>query len=722
MRLIARAASCVALMLAPAAAYAQTAAPAGDGRVFIEADTLVEVRETGVYIARGQVRARHENRTLYADELEYRPETGRVVARGNVAMFQDGALPQYADEVELDDRFGEGVAIGFSSLLENDGKAAAAFAIRHGDGSIRLIDAYYTACDLCAEGRRSPTWRLRAREVEQDIENQMIRYRDARLEILGVPVLYAPVFAHADPSAGRRSGFLPPDLDISNRLGVAYGQPYLWAISPHQDLRVTARVMSEVNPQLLTHYRKRFFSGRLDVQASGTHEQTFNRDNELVGDPAWRWHVFARGGFDINAEWRWGFTVQRASHDLYLRHYGISETDSERSDMLTENNRRLVSHAYIQGRGRNYYADLTAGAFQTLRPAENQDRLPVIAPMAEFRRVFAGDPAFGRLNTVASAAVLRRTLGADYFRASASADWRTQWITPGGVVTEPFMLGRADYYHQNDAGTGLTDGTYDRAVGLAGVTVRMPFFRPGETADWIVEPVVQLVAASHDPLAGRIVNEDSLAVELDETSLFRPDRSSGYDVWDSGARITYGARATAMWGGSGEVEGFLGQSRRLDGDAAFSPASGMFERDSDIIAAFRVNLEGFSAGAQARLDPDSGSLNRLDARATLRWDRLRTSIRYTGLFDSASARAPSEELLLAANLRLTDTWSATWRVRRDLDRRANTTETAGFIYRDECTQLEILYERENIVSATLPSSESVRIRLTLFTIGGFGED
>jgi lipopolysaccharide assembly outer membrane protein LptD (OstA) len=85
----------------------------GEHPVYIEADTLIENREAGSYIARGNVVARQNGRTVEADELEYRPGSNRVIARGNVAIFSDNAPPQYADEIELDDALGEGLAVGF---------------------------------------------------------------------------------------------------------------------------------------------------------------------------------------------------------------------------------------------------------------------------------------------------------------------------------------------------------------------------------------------------------------------------------------------------------------------------------------------------------------------------------------------------------------------------------------------------------------------------------
>ena len=148
--------------------------------------------------------------------------------------LHDGAGPaQTADEIELANNWTEGIATGFAMLLESNGRAGFRLcgAPPHG-GVVNLIRAYYTACNLCEDGSRRPTWRIAASEVTQDPESEMIYYRDARLEVLGAPIIYSPAFAHADPSAPRKSGFLIPAVDLSNRLGFSYQQPYYWAISP----------------------------------------------------------------------------------------------------------------------------------------------------------------------------------------------------------------------------------------------------------------------------------------------------------------------------------------------------------------------------------------------------------------------------------------------------------------------------------------------------------
>ncbi|MEA1942117.1 MAG: LPS assembly protein LptD [Pseudomonadota bacterium] len=712
--------STTTLALASPALGQQAAQPA-EPPIYLEADRIEDLAEGG-YVAHGNVRVRQQDRTLMADELEYHPASNRVIARGHVVIIGQGPYPQYADEVELDSALASGVALGFASMLERNGRVAAASAIRDEDASLTLSDAYYTACDLCEDGSGTPTWRLRARQVHQDAEDQMIYYRDARFEVLGVPVLYTPVFAHADPSSERRSGFLFPKVGVSSRLGFIYQQPYYWSISPSQDIVVAPRAMTNVNPLLYTEYRKRFWSGFTEFEASVTREAEIDSDGERFGEEEWRWHVFGGGLFDINADWRWGFGIQRASDDLHLRRYDFSERAKDLGQPIEAVNRQLVSQLFLENRTRHRYGSVLAATYQSLRTNFNDDTLPELAPQIDITQVFDAPEGWGRFSLNGNTVHLTRQEGADYTRASASLDWRTRWIAPGGLVVEPFAYARADYYDLSDldVAAGAPDSdSFSRELGLVGTEFSWPFYRGGDTMDWVVEPVVSLVAASDDPESGRVLNEDSLTTEVDESMLFEPVRAAGYDIWEEGQRANYGLRATAFWGESGRLRGFVGRSERLDGDPAFSETSGLFEDRSDYVVAGEIDLGQFSAELTTRLDTEDYDVNTLQFDARYRSERFSATVGYLDTSDDAATSANSIKRELRADVRvqMTERWSAVGRVIRDIDSDLTRRQETGFLYRDECTQFEIVYQREDLGIQRLGPSESIQVRITLFTLG-----
>jgi LPS-assembly protein len=721
-------AACAVGALAVAAAAAQTDNP---DQVYLEARELIENRQRGVYIARGSVRLVAGERVLYADELTYDPALGRVAARGSVRLFEGLQPAQFADEIILDDDMVEGVAYGFAALLENNGRAAAAAALRRPDGSVELQDAYYTACELCEDGG-APTWRLRADEVIRDLDDEVIRYRDMSLELRGVPILYTPYFAHADPAAKRRSGFLLPSVDISNRLGFSYQQPYYWAISPYQDLVIAPRVMSEANPLIELEYRRRFYSGEVKVELSFTNEQEYvdgpdpDSEGEWSGDYEFRGHVFAEGRFDISPEWRWGFGLQAVDDALYLRRYDYSEQPEETSALFQFDQRTLISQLYVAGRGERYYTDASTIRFQLLNQNFDNDRLPGVAPLVRFSGEAPLPDGFGDLDINASAVNLRRELGEDHMRASVGFEWTAPLILPGGVRTEAFALGRVDGYSFNTVdrnGAEIDSTDFTRTLGAAGVDVSWPFLRPGERFNTILAPRAFLVAASglDDDEIPRAAETDTL--DLDRTNLFSANRVGGNDVWEDGARVDLGASGVfdAVGRNPLRVEAFVGRSYRLDGEPRLSEASGVFEDESDWVAELSAEAGLGRIAARTRIDTETGDVNRLDVDASVRFWRLDAGATYTDIADPAAPRE-LRELKANAQFDVTERWSLTWNVVRDLDDSITRRTQAGLRYRDECTDFRIFWQREDLQIGDLGPSESIKFEIVLFTLGGIGED
>jgi hypothetical protein len=109
---------------------------------------------------------------------------------------------------------------------------------------------------------RPPSWSIRADKVVEDRDKQIIYYRNAVIELFGVPVFYAPVFWHPDPSAERKSGLLPPKIVASERRGLSYEQPYALdhlAVGGPGDQ--PAAEHQRVNPFLNLQWRRRFSNG-----------------------------------------------------------------------------------------------------------------------------------------------------------------------------------------------------------------------------------------------------------------------------------------------------------------------------------------------------------------------------------------------------------------------------------------------------------------------------
>ena len=693
-------------------AQSEADAPVQTPQVTLDADNIFVDEVNNTVIAEGRVEAKYEGRIMRADRLEYNRNTDKVRAIGNVVIIDPDGSQRFAEEIETDSNLSDGYAVGFSTRLPEGGVVAAESAVREPSGRNALDKVVYSSCELC-EGDTTPTWALRARRAVLDEEDQMISYRDAVLEIAGVPVIYLPFFAHPDPQSDRRSGLLPPDLGVSSKRGAFYQQPFYWAISPYSDLVIAPSVSSKVNPFLEFDYRKRFWSGDFETNFSFTNERDFDSDGEKFDDAEWRGHIFADGRFNINQKWAWGFGAEYMSDDLYTRRYDIDGEDDERG-IYRSQPRRLLNQVFIQGQSTTWYADASLLSIDGLRGGDNDDAFPRALPLLFTERLFD----FGRNGLVGesgSAAVLYREDGVDSYRTTAAADWRTTRILPGGVLLEPFADARFDSYQLDDLGTAEDSRSLTRGAANAGLVLSYPLYRPGNSFDIIIEPTAMVAAGTSDINDTDIPVEDSLLYEFNETSLFDSNGYAGFDIYEDGNKASAGLSATMRWKNGVNITALGGRRWRSEASSFLNEASNLDGTVSDWVGGLSADFGGpRKVETRVRLDDDDLNLNRIDARISSCIGRFRGRARYFRIDERISAIGePDEGVDLSADYRLTDTYSFIYERQRDISDGRDLRHTFGIAYEDDCSRFEIAFQRSEAVDRSIG-------RFALKTLGEFG--
>lgn len=708
-----------AVLPVTAEAQGQAAAPATDERVILEADTVYEDAENNTIIAEGNVEALFQGRALRADRLTYNRTTDRVHASGNVIIVDVDGSQQFAREVDVGPNLSDGYAIGYSARLAEDATVAANSVIRRADGINAMDQVIYTACPVCEDNPR-PTWAIRARRAVLDEESQMISYRDAVVEIAGIPVFYLPYLSHPDPNSDRRSGLLIPNAGISSKRGVFYQQPYYWAVSDYSDITISPMLSENVNPLIGVDLRKRFYSGAVKFETSFTQETEFDGDGEKFGEEQFRGHVFGNGMFAISPQWRWGFGVEHQTDDLYDRRYDISG-QNERRGLYQNQPRRLLSQLFVVGQGDSYYADAAVLNFQGLRGEDDAARLPVVSPLAYATKYWDfGDFGFASVN--ASSAILTRDVGADSHRVSLGADWSHMKILPGGFTFEPFAEVRGDYYALDAAVSGQDDVT--RAVGNAGAKLAYPMVRPGKSVDIMLEPAVMAAWGFSNVNDPAIPVEDSRFYEFDESSLFEPNGFGNYDLYEGDGKLSAGLTARALWKNGTELSTTVGRRWRSKPDEAFDVISNLDGTSSDWIGAASLRFgSALRLSTRVRLDNDTLDLNRIDVRASTAISRLRAVGQYYKIDGRISQTGIADEgIYVRGEFQVTDRYSIVFGQLRDITNDRDARQEIGIAYSDDCSRFEILYKREELRDRTLGPSENIQFRFTLRSLGNLGSD
>lgn len=731
--------------------------------IYLEADELINDEGASILTAIGEVEGRYQDRTLRANRVDYNLETGKVLATGDVVLIDATGDVQYADKLELSDELQAGTAANFTARLAGGATTAARFVTRSDDGEFELFNVTYTACKICknSEGQnKKPTWRLRARRVKQDDESRTIRYRDAVIELFGLPVFYTPYLAHPDPSQDRASGLLIPTLGTSGARGLTYVQPYYWAIDEYSDATITPRLYSKVNPVLDLQARRRFHTGDVKFSGSFTRATMFDRNGDSLDDPT-RFtnpinaekgpelssHFFLDGYFKPSKTWSYGYTVMLQTDDTYLDRYGIVSTF--RNNGLVQNEpRRNTTQAFIAGQGDNFRVSAVAAGFQDLTTRFNENEttglidvsrddnsiLPIIAPKIE-GEYYISDPLIGgRASVFGDVTYLTRETGSDYGRASVGLDYSKTWITGPGLEVKPFAWGRFDNYELQTASEENID--FNRTVGQAGVDLRYPFIRRGSSVDLLVEPRALFTESFgnskldnfFDPVSGDFLFEDGASPDLDPALLFEPNKADGFDFFQDGRRLDVGARVAALWdlgGRESEVSIFAGRSYSDGVTDPFGLASGLSGTNSEYIASLNLNLGGrVRSTTWVRYDEDRDVLSRIDSTLFASTKHLSVSGRYFKLNAPQGVtilnNAPQEEISGSVTFRPFGGWELGYRAVRDLDAAVTRSQTASIGYKDDCTLIELFYEKRDFDNDLIRNDSEFGIRLTLSTLGSFG--
>jgi LPS-assembly protein len=706
----------------------------GDNGFYLEANTVIRDDNAKIITARGDVEARYQGRTIRAQELIYNIRTGIVTARGKAQIIADDGATQSAEEITLDNNLQAGVAYDFSTVMAPNIKFAAASAVRRSETVNELNRAIYTPCDICSKtgAPKTPSWSISADRIVQDRQRQLVYYRNAVVKVLGVPVFYAPVFWHPDPQAERSSGLLPPKIQNSRRRGLSYEQPYLLVISPSQDLIISPQINSKVNPFVNLEWRKRFYSGQVEARFGYTHDQdiqTINGDLKKIGTNTSRSYVLAKGKFNINKNWDWGFGLERASDPLIFDKYNVGRVYQDNRGLYNTDSRRLLSQIFATEQSDRSYVSMSVLSFQGLRIGDNNHALPVAAPLVE-ARYEPKDPVLGgRLRLRGSGVALFRDQspfsasqpGIDSRRLTGEGDWRKITTFANGLRLEPFIDLRGDYYNVSDISAADKKArSLARSMGTVGMDVSYPLIRSFGDTTVIVEPLAQIALSPSAKRDSRIPNEDSISFDFNETNLFEPNRYPGFDLYEGGQRLNLGVRTTVDWGADHSARVLIGRSYRSKKDLTMPVRTGLNQAASDWVTSATISpITGLSVFARTRLDSDTLAIRRQEAGANLALIKLRGYVRY--LSDKTDLTGVQvRDIQGAGEIYISKTWGLTFAAIRDLENKVWRTRELGLLYKDECTRLEIVYQREETFNRTLGPSDNVLIRLSLATLGDAG--
>lgn len=694
----------ISLLLAPVAAMA---APVEDTQqpVLMEAERMGYDRNNRIVVALGKVEVVQGDTIVLADRIAYYQDHDIVRAKGNVTMVEPNGTVYFADELELRDGLKQGVVNNFHIRMSDNSLFAARQAERVNADVVKLRKAVYSPCKLCPEQvaeRKAPLWQIKADKVRIDEKEQVVTYRDAYFEVLGTPVAYTPYFTHPTPGADRKSGILTPEYSQTSQLGTVVKVPVYVDIAPDKDATLTPHITSEEGPVLEGEYRQLTDKGAYQFNGSVTYPRDRDAEGRVISGREFRGHVFAKGNSQIDDAWRWGFDINRASDDTYLRRYrfGIQES--------------LASRVYADYVRERDYIQVHTMAFQGLEADDDQDTIPFILPGIRSHIESAPMRYGSRLYAETDAAIITRKLGADSRRVALNTGAALPYTTDGGHVLSAEASLRSDLYSVSNleqADGAQFSGTESRFVPTLALRWKYPLITYVDDASLIVEPVAELVASSNGNNPSTIPNEDSLSPDFSDINLFSDHRFTGVDRVENGTRAIYGVRSQYQFAPGRNINAMLGQNYHLAGDAVFPLGDGS-DNLSDYVGHVGLQYDPLDLSYRLRLDQEALSMRRSEIRAAWTGTWLNAGVDYIYI-DNDPFLESRRQLVGSSALRLSENWTWLLAGQRDLEAEETITASTGLVFYYDCISVLTQLRRDYIRDRDIEPDTSISVRLSL---------
>ena len=704
------------------------ASSAAEEQIAFAADNLNYDTDTEIVVAEGNVEMKRDAIAMRADKVTWNRSSGQVVAEGNVAIANPEGDTAYGDRIELTDSLRDGVVANLLVVLDNGARLAAVRGTRFDNGDIALDNAAYTPCPVedAAGCPKKPSWQIRAVRVIYDRAGNKVRYKGARVEVFGLPLIPLPGLSHpANSEAG--SGLLVPEARLGRTNGFEIAVPYYLRLAPDRDVTITPHVYTNTAPMLEGEFRALTDIGSFRINGYATHSSLVPVSG-TDDDPRrrFRGYLESAGKFQFSPRWSASYSGRIATDRTFMRRYDISRDDRLRSTLEVE---RIGGQSYLS---------IAGWATQTLRRNDVQGQQPIALPVIDYRQRL-DDPWLGgqfelQLNTLA----IGRTAGQDTQRAFAGAQWSLRGLTGLGQEVKLTALVRGDVYHSDEnlltaiPGYRGKSGWQGRGIAAIAADMRWPFVGEALGGTQTLTPRIQFVATP--PLKNLdIPNEDSRAFDLEDSNLFAINRFNGYDRFEDGARVTYGVEWNFSRPGF-NINSVVGQSYRLsDKPSLFADGTGLTDRVSDVVGRTTVAYKDFlRLTHRFRLDKDSLAIRRNEFDATIGTRSTYAVLGYSRLDRDISLLGEDlqdrEEARVGGRIAVARNWSVFGSAIVDLTSKSEDPlaqsdgfdpirHRLGIAYDDDCLMIALTWRRDYIDTGDARRGNSFSFRIAFRNLG-----
>ncbi len=397
-------------------------------------------------------------------------------------------------------------------------------------GDLKLREVRFTTCPA-----GNTDWEISASAIDIDQETLQGKGRNVRVDLKGIPILYAPAISF--PVGDRRkSGFLFPSFGNSDKSGFELGVPYYLNLAPNYDLTLTPIVLSRRGFGLGTEYRY------LTERSRGDFDARYLPYDDLAGRD--RYLSTLRHRTDLNDRLRVVASLADASDTNYFEDFGLGP-DGTSITFLD----RYIHLAWL---GQGWRLDGRVQDFQTIDLAVD----PLERPYSRLPEI-----AFTGLWPVAGGFEASLDAETTWFERDTGTNGLRPEFTPRnaspargpGYHFEPSAAWNSTAYKLTGGAPGADDAP-NRSAPILALDTGLVFEREAGTRNDLIHTLEPRVRYTYIPFRDQadLPVFDTALPDLNLVQLFRSNRYVGKDRLGDANELAAGLTTRLLHAESGQ--------------------------------------------------------------------------------------------------------------------------------------------------------------------------
>ena len=655
------------------------------------ADQIFISDENNKIIAQGNVKIFAGKKILSAKKIIYNNSSSLVQVYGPIEIIDDNKIKITADYSLVSKDLKKIISSGVKALFENQFKITSEKIKYTSRDKTQFTNSMGTSCKICSKDSSPPLWSINAESILHNQENRTLLFKNALLEIGGIPVFYTPYLQTPEPGIKRASGFLTPSVISSDIYGYGIKQPYFIVLNNNSDLTVS---LFKTNQTILfeTEYRSRLKNETVNIVSTIEPNISNKRINGFI-------KFKGEKKYPKSFNLLYDFT-------LFDKKKSLISFDHEIRDYISN---YLVINKFENNKKRTFETFY----FQSLRTPVGEE--PIIFPNYKEKNIS---------NLFSNNTILSNRFGVlnlfdknkRYTRIDHTAELRYSSYHKSGFIYE--NLGKISNYFYDIREETNIKSNYLEIKPLISTTISYPLIKFKDNKDKeFLTPKIQLNYSPYKKSETKS-NQDSIEVGFDRTSLFSINRFSGEDIQEKGLWINSGIKYEKKSVNGKNYGTELGQIFRFNNVNQFLKTTSLNGKNSDFLISSFFDYKNFFSLKNTSVITNNLKFKKSETSMNLDGEKnkISSSLIYEANNDDDNRNLTEFSISLLS--KIDKNWKSNFDMRHDITNNQAISASTGLTFENECVDFSINFSKRFASSEKLP--EDTRIELS-FDLGGFGK-